>query len=300
MNEQPIEENPLFEAMLEKAAAKKSFINPQVLRTTIIEGTRKMAEMLNRATIHFPDYTLHNERHALRVAFLMHRLLPAEALAAVNVIDCALLILSAYAHDLGMAIGKARKAELLASDAYQPFLLSHDREWQQAERAKEEGRIAEYQSLHDRLFQDFLRGSHHLESEKIVAKDLRAELSVQGHSLADPVAKLSRSHGEDLQFVMTLDNFLFASAFECDLAFLGCVLRLADYLDLDPDRAPDTLFSLIKPATFWSSPPRSRSRRISKTSSTRKLSATPCEGSKRSGARAWNSSPRGASSNPRR
>src|SRR5262249_49920129 len=63
------------------------------------------------------------------------------------------------------------------------------------------------------------------------------------------LAILCRSHGEPVTEVAKLKPLPLATRFRVDMPFLACVLRLADYLDLDASRAPRSLFDLIKPGT---------------------------------------------------
>ena len=75
-------------------------------------------------------------------------------------------------------------------------------------------------------------------------------LVIEGKSLCSaPWQRLCRSHGQSATEVDKLSPQPFAGRFKADLRFLACVLRLADYLDLDASRTPRSLFDLIKPGT---------------------------------------------------
>lgn len=49
------------------------------------------------------DFTLHDAEHSFRVAEWMARIVPDDVLPKLSVYELALLLLSAYLHDIGMA-----------------------------------------------------------------------------------------------------------------------------------------------------------------------------------------------------
>ncbi len=130
-----------------------------------------MADALNTVHRNFPDYTLHDEGHALRVIYMMNRLLNKESLQSLTTIDIALLILSAYAHDLGMAAGREDRTRIEKSDEFKDFLLKHGDFWVEAEKHKDEGDVKKSEHIYSQLFQTYLREKHHLISEEVI-KDI--------------------------------------------------------------------------------------------------------------------------------
>lgn len=60
-----------------------------------------------------PHYTLHEERHFLNVLGISEALLPDAVIARLTPLECALPILTAYTHDLGMALSQAKYDALL-------------------------------------------------------------------------------------------------------------------------------------------------------------------------------------------
>jgi hypothetical protein len=59
-----------------------------------------------------PQFTLHEERHFLNVLSISEALLPEEVINRLTPLECALPILAAYTHDLGMALSQ-KEHELL-------------------------------------------------------------------------------------------------------------------------------------------------------------------------------------------
>jgi hypothetical protein len=59
------------------------------------------------------DFTLHDDRHSFRVAKRMVEIIPPDVFPSLNVYELALLLLSAYLHDIGMtpSLGRVHKYE---------------------------------------------------------------------------------------------------------------------------------------------------------------------------------------------
>ncbi len=217
------------------------------LPTMVKDSTDELGNVLDRAVKTFDDYTLHDRAHAVRVVKLMSNLLGPDRLDALTPVDLAVLILAAYAHDTGMAASKERRDELKASPEYAEFMLRHESEWVEVERVRAGDDPARAAFLESRLFQEFLRSRHHLLSAELVRKHFASGMTVQEKSFAPMVADLCRSHGESVAWVAReLQSVPFAMDYNVDLPFLACVLRLADFLDLDATRAPESLMTLIK------------------------------------------------------
>lgn len=245
-----LDQTELFQALRSKCEAGKARpLDGTVLTAKVIEAAREMGDVLNRACVNFEDYTLHDEQHALRVVDLMHRLMGPESTAALDVIEVTLLILAAFGHDTGMAVGREDRERLRASNDYKDYLLLNEGEWIEAQQALEAKNLERYESLSSRIFEDFLRRRHHLLSAELMEQRFAHLLEIEGKSLARPLASLCKSHGQTVAEVARLGPQPFAGRFKADLPFLACVLRLADYLDLDASRAPGSLFDLIKPGT---------------------------------------------------
>lgn len=254
-----VSETQLFKILKAKCDKGEACpINPNILLGVVEEACKVLADRLNRAYKDFADYTLHDEHHAERVVFLMDRLLredvgeaegspPVNIVEQLSVIDLALLILAAYGHDIGMALAGDERKKTEESIEYRDFLLRHEGRWQECEAAREQGDAKRSEFLRGLLFQDFLRSRHHIISRDLIRNDLASKFVVEGKSLADGVAALCHSHGVPVNELASLSVMPFGGKFRADIPFLACVLRLADYLDLDAIRAPESLLRLISP-----------------------------------------------------
>lgn len=214
----------------------------------VADNCEKLGDILNRVSIEFKEYTLHDSAHAIRVIHAIDKLLPNQTRDRLTAVDLAVLILAAFAHDTGMAIEREAREKVLVSEEYKNFLLRNESQWQQAEQADQnDPNMAKF--LRGQLFQKYLRSRHHELSDQLVRDRFFESMKVQEKSFAPIVAELCLSHGRPVSEVSELKHHPFAGDFLLDMPFLACVFRLADYIDLDPIRAPVSLMELIKPGT---------------------------------------------------
>jgi hypothetical protein len=205
-----------------------------------------------------PQFTLHDEVHFVRVTELMAMLL-GTTLSELNSVERALLILAAHYHDQGM-IPDADDVERIRNS---PEFQMHRDLWaiehpnmheildQLANPAIREGerlafslKIAE---LENALWAEFLRRNHGEESGRFVRKTLTTDprLFVDGVPIADSLALLCESHVLDPRELQQLPMDRLVSTSTVNLRFLAIILRLADILDFDRERTPDSLYRTV-------------------------------------------------------
>src|SRR3569833_4394600 len=72
----------------------------------ILSGLRQVLEpvqiLLQSSSTSPRDFTLHDAAHAFRVAEMMTKLVPADVAEHLSLFELALLLMSAYCHDIGM------------------------------------------------------------------------------------------------------------------------------------------------------------------------------------------------------
>ena len=218
-------------------------------------------ERIKQFPYHHPEFTLHDERHLLRVTELMAIVLD-EDIKSLNPIEVALLILSAFYHDQGMVPEADEWKRIQASPQ---FLLSLER-WEQdhsnvrdIRRQFEDPRFndREKDALSEKLQQhldahrtNFLRVTHGERAEQFVHQlyGSGAELSIAGVSLATLLGRLCASHVWPASRLTDENGFRVDQAVgssTVNLRFLALILRLADILDFDRDRTPESLLRTI-------------------------------------------------------
>ena len=227
----------------------------------------------SRIVDRLPQYTLHDGTHLFNVLSIMEELLPDETLHLLTPLECALCILTAFTHDLGMvmrdedvrkyqeATGTPEHQEWLRHcDAYPEERRQIER-WKKIRdcgsvRANEAKRRIGY--LEGHILAEFIRKRHadkldpilhwlnHLEEE---AKNLA--LFSYGHfDFKRYLAQIGISHGQRVSWLREIlvqggkeDGFCrLAGGERVNLAFPGLLVRLADIMDFDASRAPSILY----------------------------------------------------------
>lgn len=89
---------------IEKTGGRKAAIDH--LKASIRKVTERAKWISTQVCRFMPQYTMHEERHFLNVLAIMDALVPDDVVARFAPLDCALPILAAYTHDLGMALSQ--------------------------------------------------------------------------------------------------------------------------------------------------------------------------------------------------
>jgi len=109
--------------------------------------------------------------------------------------------------------------------------------------------IDQFKLLNDFIRIDYIRATHHARVEKYI-KNLEIkfgnafEQSSWGRKLAHDLAKICRSHGENIDFVNQLSiNSQYYGSDSANLQMVAIMLRLGDIIHYSFDRAPITILS---------------------------------------------------------
>lgn len=212
-------------------------------------------------------FTLHDADHAFRVAERMVELTPGSTLDALSGYELALLLGSAYLHDIGMAPPGAQLSNLrrfilgeggveLEPDVMQSLLA-----WMDGHVAPEAvpvpPEIPHRVEVAEALVAGFVRDSHNDWSQRWIEEHASSAL---GNYTAwrDDLVCLCRSHHQGYRELAS-DTFsgrlVAGSASRVNLRYLAVVLRMADVLEVDPERTPLVVqrHRLIDPDSvrFW-------------------------------------------------
>ena len=209
-----------------------------------------------------PEYTLHDEVHLLRVTELMSMVMQGKVADRLNPVEIMLLILAAHFHDQGMVLGQEELNALRNDPKFSLFrdnwAISHPnlREIQQHKRDRslsegERNRCQEIeQELQAALLTDFIRDTHGERSAHFVRQSYGSDRrwEVGGTNIAEFVARLCLSHVRPARDLSSVNGFRHDESvgpYRINMQYLGVVLRLADILDFDRDRTPDSLYRTI-------------------------------------------------------
>jgi hypothetical protein len=185
----------------------------------------------------FPTYTLHNEVHALNVVRGMGDLLGAR-IEEITALEGAVLISSAYLHDVGMVFTPEERESIRNERWFNPFLERHADAFVAVQQNGDVPlEIAEW----------YCRWRH-ADRVTVYLDSLPPELlRWEGTTLKDRLATVCRSHNYDHA---ALHEAVFKTDFRigdelCDLRMCAVLLRLADILDFDNSRSPADVYEYL-------------------------------------------------------
>ncbi|MCI8611676.1 MAG: hypothetical protein HFE66_07145 [Clostridiales bacterium] len=179
----------------------------------------------------FPMFTLHDETHICNVMQLMCDLL-GDDLEKLTRDEAAMLIMAACCHDIGMSYGEEEKEALFHDiDRLNQYLENNHSEY-----VKAFSKGCAVPMMTDDMMQNYLRCIHH---ERVM--DLLCSIEwptvLDGKVDRQDLICVCQSHGKDIS---SLDEM--EATATIDLRFCAILLRLADILDFDTSRAPETVY----------------------------------------------------------
>lgn len=226
------------------------------MRTTLNECMPQIQKVLAQGQTSPSDFTLHDSGHAFRVARRMAEIVPPDVIPKLSTYDSALLLLSAYLHDIGMT-PEQRKVTLhyqylLTGD---PQELSHDETKEFQKWLDDEGRgivppLSQERStvatlrLSKELITYYCRHRHNDWSEEWTRGHLASYQMGTYVDWIDDLVGLCRSHHygyHELVKEKFNPKLVGTPARVVHLRYLACVLRIADILEFDPERTPDVI-----------------------------------------------------------
>jgi hypothetical protein len=222
------------------------------LSATVKNVAKQAGPILGRIPVIFEEYTLHDISHSENVIKNMWKFIPEEVKAKLNALEIYILVLSAYLHDVGMAVSKDEEDEILKSEEFLKFRDKHEREIDLIENYKEEGNTRAAEFYEKQIIMDYIREHHHERSYKYIMKHYSGEkgLKIDDENHARVIAKICRAHRldvTDLEDKSEFDRDYSLDGNFINLQFLAVCLRLGDILDADKRRAPKILKEFINP-----------------------------------------------------
>lgn len=231
------------------------------------------APILEQVSRNFPLYTLHDPEHGFRVAENMVRIIPKHTLSILNSVEFSVLIYSAYLHDIGMASSQAEFYSWIDSENYKTFINANElwsNELYRIERMQRYKELDEndehkteqkqikslpivYRQIQDIAYTEFLRINHAERGAKFIIDQFgingRSDFKIQIGQVnyAEYVALVCKSHWENANTLRNEEfrRDLYIGQIPINLQYCSLLLRLADLIDLDPDRTPKILKDFI-------------------------------------------------------
>lgn len=216
--------------------------------------------LLTRVQDNFPEYTLHDTTHSVKIVELMDKIIPNETLRSLNNLELSILILSAYLHDIGMVKPREETRRILRSREFIEFREENTDISQSIEDATKIGNNRTAIELEDALITEFVRKKHGKRTYEYILENHTDNrlLEYCGVNFAEDLALICASHcfdtydlaerkkeADKLMEVFRRDKMIHNK--EINIQYLAVSLRLADIMDFDRERTPKILFKYISP-----------------------------------------------------
>ncbi len=229
----------------------------------------KIEETLRSGTPGSPSFTLHDNEHSFRVAEMMVQLLGGDV-SFLSDIELAMLIMSAYCHDIGMSPERDRVRKHVAylitgeSDLLSQTDQLNLQSWLDTNKEGITPPIERNQVTSNGLIEVeeisayYTRSRHNDWSEEWIRENLTSNEHPLYHRWLEDLITLCKSHHEGI-------NQLKGQKFNAkqvsspsqplNLRYLACLLRLADVLEFSPERTPEVILKQrsVNPSSriFW-------------------------------------------------
>ncbi len=215
---------------------RKSLFLSQVNKA--IEFASKILPMITKV---FQTYTLHDMTHSVHVAEYMYELIDdAEKMSDLEIV---MLIYAALFHDIGMVVSD-REIEEIKIDK----LLLGNRKYSKVFQKYNNENIA---------LQECVRPVHGKRSREFLEKidDENKELFLVSVGTAttfqNELALICQSHNEDFEWISKeIHSETIKGEYSLNAQYIAVLLRIADYLDMDAQRAPLYLYKYLNPTDY--------------------------------------------------
>ncbi|HII93942.1 MAG TPA: chaperone protein [Methanosarcina sp.] len=248
-----LQQTGLFKKLLEKEneeIEKTSLVDHEISQN-IISVVRKAAPLLERIPENMPEFTLHNANHSVHVIENIEKIIPCETLKQLNSIEISILIYAAYLHDIGMIASSDDRKQIVKTSEFKKHLTSNEELYEKFEEAKNNSDYEVALNMENKAFTDFLRKNHVQHAHKIIEEyKLDSEISWKDIPYYNWVMAVCDSHElpvKDLYNTKSWPNDTFIRDKPVNVQYLAVIFRLADKLDIDPERTPKHLFYYLNP-----------------------------------------------------
>lgn len=246
--------NNICTSFAEKKAQEAISLNKfSALKLENIKRILKEALEQNRSNGVFREYTQHDISHIDGMLELINIIIPQSTKDIMTSTDWIMLVLSFYLHDFGMLVTEDEISTKNTDKGFVDYKKGHD-----------------LSSLsEDELYQNYIRDNH---GERIsdwlmmlnsssdindthvtILKEMLGTLSSE---ICSDLAKLCKSHGEDLSLIKdeldVAQQYEQSSASKVNLLYIASLLRTADILHINSERTPDIARKILSPQNSYS------------------------------------------------
>lgn len=206
--------------------------------TKAIEFASQILPMITKV---FQTYTLHGMTHSVHVAEYMYELIDdAEKMSDLELV---MLIYAALFHDIGMVVSD-REIEEIKSDR----LILGNRKYSKVFQKYNNENIALQECVrpvHGKRSREFLEKIDD-ENKVMFLVSEGAATTFQGE-----LALICQAHNEDFEWISKeLPSETIKGEYNLNAQYIAILLRIADYLDMDAQRAPLYLYKYLNPTDY--------------------------------------------------
>lgn len=228
--------------------------NDHQLSELVKKIVSNVAPILATVGNNMPEFTLHDANHSAKVVEIMSRIMPEDVLQQLNTIELTLLILSGYIHDIGMTCSSKEREDIIKNNPEYAALVIEDIDKKNLlSLYKAEGNHRAATFIENQLFTEYLRRNHVKRSREYVLNNLSKGdllLSWNETPLYKYLISVCDSHELPVESLNDLKRWSrkeLVRNVRVNIQYLSLILRLADILDLDPERTPKCVYEFVDP-----------------------------------------------------
>lgn len=246
-----------YESVFESALYRRVLQGEPELPALVKSASEKAAQLLSTVVRDMPLYTFHNERHILNIISWMERLLGGnKGIDFLSPLECAIAILAAYTHDLGMTLSESEREELQEDPNYLHFIDRFQVERDRIRALRQSGEHRRANLIENHLRTGFLRDTHCSDEFdgrlRTRIQQVAPDLHYRNFSFRRQLELVAISHNQRakwLRLQFEKENLAWRETVgqneAVNFVFIGILLRLADIMDFDATRTPSILFRHI-------------------------------------------------------
>lgn len=186
----------------------------------------------------FANYTGHDKVHSLNVADYMYHL--CDAPEELSDLELTVMMYVALLHDIGMVVSEDEIRQVRAG-----VTGITERKYDVVLNKYKDDIIA---------LQECFRPIHGKRSYEHIMKMSSENFLIPGHthiSFQEDVAKISAAHNENFEWIKNnISSESIKGEWKANFQFIAILLRIADYLDIDDERASVDLYYYLAPSGF--------------------------------------------------
>lgn len=208
--------------------------------TSILKNNieNEFVPLLNSIKMNMPEYTSHDEVHSVNVLKNMWQIIPPETKDALSIVEVALLIYSAYLHDIGMLIEDKDFKDIPDSSEYKDYKYMWIQECDENYNEKD-------------IIKDYIRINHGYRSEAYI-ESIKNKFTIYGINCASILKRICCGHTLNIEKINDYCEKSFIADNCVNEKYLTLILRIADLIDIYPNRTPSVLYEKIKPQNSFS------------------------------------------------